>query len=164
MNYTRLHTFSEISEIKTSCRNFLHRGWFDPLKLTEGPRPHRLASLARSAGQRPRPTGSQAPAAASHGGRYGAEEGGGKGADGPGAHREPAGGVGFAGGWSETTNFGGGGARFRRGIRDGGGDSRHLGSIPLARCKRTSRRTFSERRRGWGKHGTPALVDGHGLL
>jgi hypothetical protein len=164
MNYTRLHTFSEISEIKISCRNFLHRSRFDPLKLTEGPVPHRLASLARSAGQRPRPTGSQAPPAASHGGRCGMGRGRGRGPGGPEAHREPAGDVGLAGGWPETTNFGGGGARFRRGIRDGGGDSRHLGSIPLARSKRTSRRTFSERRQGWGKHGTPALVDGHGLL
>jgi hypothetical protein len=119
MNYTRLHTCSEISEIKTSCRNFLHRGQFDPLKLTEGPGPHRLA---RSAGQRPRPTGSQAPPVASHGGRYGVKEGGGKGEAGPGAHREPAGEVTLAEGWPESMNFGGGGARFRRGIRDGGGD------------------------------------------
>jgi hypothetical protein len=70
------------------------------------------------------------PATAGHGGGYGAEEGGGKGAAGPEAHRGDACGVGLAGGWPETTNFGGGGAHFRRGIRDGGGDSGHLGLIP----------------------------------
>jgi hypothetical protein len=95
-----------------------------------GPRPTWAATLVRSAGAEASPTCSQTPATAGHGGGYGTEEGGGKGAAGPGAHREPAGGVGFAGGWPETTNFGGGGARFRRGIRDGGGDSGHLGSIP----------------------------------
>jgi hypothetical protein len=77
------------------------------------PRPHRLAILAWSAGQRPRPTGSQEPPAASHGERSDAGEGGEKGAAGPEAHREPAGEVALAGGWPESTNFGGGGARFR---------------------------------------------------
>jgi hypothetical protein len=122
MNYTRLHTFSKISEIKISCRIFLHRIRFDPLKLTEGPRPHRLASLARLAGQWPRPTCSQAPSAASHGGHYGVEEGGRKREARPGAHREPTGEVALARGWQESMNFGSGGAHFWRGIRDGGGD------------------------------------------
>jgi hypothetical protein len=102
--------------------------------------------------------------ATGHGDGYGAGRGGGKGAAGPEAHPGCAGGVGLAGGWPETTNFGGGGAHFRRGIRGGGGDSRHLGSIPLARSKRTSRRTFSARRRGWGRHRMAALGGGHGLL
>jgi hypothetical protein len=86
------------------------------------PRPHRLASLAWSAGQRPWPTGSQAPPVASHGEGSGVREGGEKGAAGPEAHREPAGEVALAGGWPGSTNFGDGEACFRRGIRDGGGD------------------------------------------
>jgi hypothetical protein len=78
------------------------------------------------------------------------EEGGGKGAAGPGAHWEPAGGVGLAGGWPETMNFGGGGARFRRGIRDAGGDSRHFGPIPSRGRLQAVRRTFSARRAAGG--------------
>jgi hypothetical protein len=88
------------------------------------------ARLAWSAGQRPRPTGSQASPAAGHGGGYSAEEGGGKGAARLGAHREPAGGVGLAGGWPAAMNLAVEELSFRRGIRDGGGDSGHLGSIP----------------------------------
>jgi hypothetical protein len=56
-----------------------------------------------------------------------------------------------------VTNLAGKELRFRRGIRDGGGDSSHLGSIRLAGRKGEASGTFSARRRGWGKHGTAAL-------
>jgi hypothetical protein len=109
----------------------LYPGPFDPGPLTRGgPRGHVGGQAGLVGWATLSTTGSQASSAASHGGGYGAEEGGGKGAAEPGAHREPAGGFGLAGGWPEMTNFGGGGAHFWRGIRDGGGDSGHLGSIP----------------------------------
>jgi hypothetical protein len=73
---------------------------------------------------------SQAPAATSHGRRYSAGRGGVKGPAGPEAHRGDACGVGLAGGWPAARNLTGEELHFRRGIRDGGGDSGHGGSIP----------------------------------
>jgi hypothetical protein len=46
---------------------------------------------------------------------------------------------------------------FRRGNGDSGGDWRREGSILSARRKRMARRTFSARRRDWGRHGMVAL-------
>jgi hypothetical protein len=102
-------------------------------------------------------TGSQSPARAGRGRRFGARNGGGKGPGGPGAHHEVADVLSLSGEGRLAGDFCGGGARVRRGNGDGGGDSRRPGLIPLARSKRTARRTFSARRWGWGRHGMAAL-------
>jgi hypothetical protein len=51
---------------------------------------------------------------------------------------------------------------FWRGIRDGGGDSGHPGSILWARRKKVARWTFSVLWRSKGRHLTAAEGDGHG--
>jgi hypothetical protein len=81
----------------------------------------------------------------------------GRGPGGPEAHREPTGEVTLAGGWSAVKNLAGEELRFRRGIRDGGGDSGHHGSIRLAGRKRTTLGIFSASRRSKGERGTAAL-------
>jgi hypothetical protein len=73
--------------------------------------------LAWSAGALPDPTGSQAPAMAGRGRRYGAEDGGGKGPGRPGAHPGYSGEVGWSGGAPTVMNFGQRRAQVRRGIR-----------------------------------------------
>jgi hypothetical protein len=76
---------------------------------------------------------------------------------GPGAHREPAGGVDLAGGWTAATNSVAEEVGFRRGIRDAGDDSGRVAPIPLIGRQRTARRTFSVPQRSKGECGTAGL-------
>jgi hypothetical protein len=70
----------------------------------------------------------------------------------------------LARGWMAAMNSAAEEVGFRRGIRDGDGDSGHGASILRARRKRAALRTFSAHRRGRGRRGTMALDGGHGLL
>jgi hypothetical protein len=74
--------------------------------MTTGPVAHVPGHAGQVGWAEASPTCSQTPPAAGHGGRHGARRGGGRGAAGAGAHREPAGGVGLAGGAPEAMNFG----------------------------------------------------------
>jgi hypothetical protein len=78
------------------------------------------------------------------------------------AHQEVAGGVGSAGGVPTVAESTAAAVVICGGISDGVGDSRHLGSIPSARNKRRTRRSFSARRWRLGRHRIVALPSGHG--
>jgi hypothetical protein len=100
-----------------------------------GPRPHRPARLAWSAGQHPRPTGSQMPAEIGQGRRYGEQGGTRRGPAGPGTHPGCAGGLGLARGWPAVANLEAASSGLRREIRRNGGDSgRFLGRGGRGRC------------------------------
>jgi hypothetical protein len=103
-------------------RNFLHQGSFDPQRMTGGPEAHVGRHVGQVGWAEASPTCSQTPATAGHGGGYGVEEGGEKGAAGPGTHRGPAGGVGLAGGRPAAANLAAADLGFRRGNGDSGGD------------------------------------------
>jgi hypothetical protein len=149
--FYKIWHFSEISgNEKLLAGTFCTRGHLTRRGCLWGPRPRRLASLARSAWAVAQTTGFQAPPAAGHGGGYGVGRGGRKGAARQGAHREPAGGVGLAGGWTAATNLAAGTSVFQRGIQQNDGDSRRGASILRARRKRAALQTFSARRRGRG--------------
>jgi hypothetical protein len=129
-----------------------------------GPKAHTAATLARSAGALPSLTGSQAPAGAGRRRRYGAREGKGRGPGGPQAHRGTAGEVGLAGGWPVAVESTMEARRSGEGIRDDGGDSKHLSPIPSTGRLQAATRTFSARRGGKGRSLAATGGDGHGLL
>jgi hypothetical protein len=92
----------------------------------------------------------------------GAEKEGERGPGGPLAHQEVAGGGSLAGGAPTVAESTAAAVVFCGGIGDGVGDSRRLGSIPSARNKRRTRRSFSARRWRLGWRGMVTLAGGHG--
>jgi hypothetical protein len=78
------------------------------------------------------------------------------------AHQEVAGGVGSAEGAPTVAESTAAAVVICGGISDGVGDSRHLGSIPSARNKRRTRRSFSAHRWRLGQRGTAALPSSQG--
>jgi hypothetical protein len=78
------------------------------------------------------------------------------------AHQEVAGGVGSVGGAPRAAESTAAAAVICGGIGDGFGDSRHLGSIPSARNKRRTRRSFSASQWSSGRLLAAAEDGGHG--
>jgi hypothetical protein len=78
------------------------------------------------------------------------------------AHQEVDGGVGSAGGAPTVAESTAAAADICGGIGDGVGDSRRPSSIPLARNKRRTRRSFPAHRWRLGRRRTAALPSGHG--
>jgi hypothetical protein len=99
--------YSKFSGNEICSQELFVPGQIDLEQLTRGARRATLeARLAWSAGALPSPTGSQAPAMAGRGRRYGARDRGEKGQDGPGAHQAHSGEVGWSEGVPAATNFG----------------------------------------------------------
>jgi hypothetical protein len=94
--------------------------------------------------------------------RFGARKRRGRGPGGSLAHQEVAGSVGSTRGAPTVAESTAAAAVICGGIGDGIGDSRRLGSIPSARKKRRTRRSFSARRWRLGRRGMAALPSGHG--
>jgi hypothetical protein len=135
----------------------LYTGPFDPQRLTGGAQGHVGWPPWPSQLGVAQPDRLPGTSATGHGGGYDTGRGGGRGAAGPGAHREPAGGVGLARGWTAAMNLAAEEVGFRRGIRDADDDSGRVAPIPSTGRQRTARRTFSARQGSSGQRLIVAL-------